>query len=163
MSSNTWRTTSRVLPLSLPGSGSSTWSVGNMDLMLYDNHKDWNLQHMQTLAGPGAEIHFTNLSKSSSLSAEFSSTSETLANSQCHIDGVLDLMKTHGKSLDHICLLDPKADKPLSPEDGNGTFDWFLFGVRTLFSASHWFLDFLVRYFVHAFIPPAQGILGIHP
>ena len=145
MSSNTWRTMSRFLPLSLPGSGSSIWSVGNIDLVLCDNHKDWNLQHMQTLAGPGAKIHFTNLSKSSSssLSAEFSSTSEASANSQCHTDGVLDLMKAHGKSPDRICLLDPKADKPLSPEDGNGTFDWFVFGVRTLFLASHWFLDFL--------------------
>ena len=109
MSSNTWRTTSRFLPLSLPGLGSSIWSVRNIDLMLYDSHKDWNLQHMQTLAGPDAEIHFTNLSKSSSssLSAEFSSTSEKFSNSQCHTDGVLDLMKTHGKSLDRICLLDP--------------------------------------------------------
>jgi len=122
--------------------------------MLYDNHKDRNQQHMQTLAGPGAEIHFTSLSKSSSssLSAEFSSTSETLANAQCHTDGVLDLMKAHGKSLDRICLLDPKADKPLSPEDGNGTFDWFLFGVCTLFLLHTGFSIFLyVIMFIRSF------------
>lgn len=158
MSSSTWRTTSRFLLLSLPGSGSSTWSVRNIDLVLYDNHKDLNQQHMQTLAGPGAEIHFTSLSESSSssLSAECLSTSETLANFQCHTGGVLDLMKLHGKSPDRICLLDPKADKPLSPEDGNGTFDWFLFGVRTPFllhTGLYWSFSFLVRYLVHTFIP----------
>ncbi|KAL9709204.1 hypothetical protein Ac2012v2_007559 [Leucoagaricus gongylophorus] len=85
---------------------------------------------MQTLAGPDSEIHFTSLSKSSSsfLSTEFKPTSETSASSQCHTDGVLDLMNVHGISPDRICLLDPKAEKTLSPEDGNGTFDWFLFG-----------------------------------
>lgn len=85
---------------------------------------------MRTLAGPGAQIHFTSLSKSSSsfLSTEFQSTSESLADAQCHQLGILDLMKSHGISLDRVCLLDPKAEKALSPEDGGGTFDWFFFG-----------------------------------
>ncbi|KAJ3573103.1 hypothetical protein NP233_g2645 [Leucocoprinus birnbaumii] len=90
--------------------------------------------HMRTLAGPGANVYFTSLSKSSSasLSTEFQSTPESLANAQCHQQGVLDLMKTHGISLDRVCLLDPKAEKVLAPEDGDGTFDWFLFGTSSL-------------------------------
>ena len=38
-------------------------------------------------------------------------------------------MKQAGVSLDKVCLLDPKAEKELSPEDGDGRFEWFLFGV----------------------------------
>lgn len=91
---------------------------------------------MRTLAGPGAHIHFTSLSKPSaaSLSKEFQAAkdSESFAETQCHQQGVLDLMKSHGIPLDRVCLLDPKAERPLSPEDGDGAFDWFLFGVRIL-------------------------------
>ena len=39
-------------------------------------------------------------------------------------------MKTSGMELDKVCLLDPKAEAALSPEDGDGRFEWFLFGVR---------------------------------
>lgn len=87
---------------------------------------------MRTLAGPGAHIHFTSLSKSStaSLSKEFHQNSENLANTQCHQQGILDLIKSRGVSLDRVCLLDPKAEQALSPEDGDKRFDWFLFGVR---------------------------------
>jgi ribosome biogenesis SPOUT family RNA methylase Rps3 len=88
---------------------------------------------MRALAGPGTNIHFTSLSKSSasSLATEFQPSSESLANAECHQRGILDLMEAHGISLDRVCLLDPKAAKALSPEDGDGIFDWFLFGVRT--------------------------------
>lgn len=87
---------------------------------------------MRTLAGPGAHIHFTSLSTSSaaSLSKEFQQNSEELADAQCHRQGILDLMKSRGISLDRVCLLDPKAEQALSPEDGDERFDWFLFGVR---------------------------------
>ncbi|KAG6836428.1 hypothetical protein H0H93_008070 [Arthromyces matolae] len=87
--------------------------------------------HMRTLAGPDSEVHFTHLSKSSvnSLSDAFnSSRSESLAEARCHEEGVLYLMKSKGISLDKVCLLDPKAEKALSPEDGDGRFDMFLFG-----------------------------------
>ena len=47
--------------------------------------------------------------------------------------GVLDLMKASDVLLDNVCLLDPKADKELSPEDGDGRFQWFLFGVCNRF------------------------------
>lgn len=46
---------------------------------------------------------------------------------------VLDLMKSHTVPLHRVCLLDPKAHQELSPEDGEGNFDWFLFGVRPIF------------------------------
>jgi ribosome biogenesis SPOUT family RNA methylase Rps3 len=43
---------------------------------------------------------------------------------------VLDLMKNRAISLHRVCLLDPKSSQELTPEDGDGAFDWFLFGVR---------------------------------
>lgn len=41
----------------------------------------------------------------------------------------MDLMKQAGIPLEKVCLLDPKAEKELAPEDGDGRFQWFLFGV----------------------------------
>lgn len=38
---------------------------------------------------------------------------------------VLELMKEQGVDLSKVCLLDPKAEKVLSPEDA-GEFEWFL-------------------------------------
>lgn len=118
---------------------------------------------MRTLAGPGAHIHFTSLSKSSSssLSNQFQSNSESIANTECHQQGILDLIKSHGLSLDQVCLLDPKAPLTLSPEDGyNGKFKWFLFGVRYAFFFYSSSL-FHLRRLTHTFGPwYSQGILG---
>ncbi|KAJ7068741.1 SAM-dependent RNA methyltransferase [Mycena amicta] len=87
--------------------------------------------HMRTLAGPSAQIHFTHLSSASrsSLSSVFGS-AEGLADPSCHQAGVLELMKEQvsGAALQKVCLLDPKAEKALAPEDGDGRFEWFLFG-----------------------------------
>ncbi|KAF4613233.1 hypothetical protein D9613_010943 [Agrocybe pediades] len=87
--------------------------------------------HMRMLAGPNAHVRFTSLSKSSaeSITAAFSSaTDESLAKFSCHREGILDIMKECGVPLEKVCLLDPKAEKELSPEDGDGVFEWFLFG-----------------------------------
>lgn len=89
---------------------------------------------MRTLAGLNAHLHFAHLSKSScgSLNSAFTkaaSGNSTLAPFSCHQEGISDLMKKFGLSLDQICLLDPKAEHMLSPEDGDGRFVWFLFGV----------------------------------
>ena len=95
-------------------------------------------QHMRTLAGPGSKIHFTSLSQSScnALSSIFSSSSgnpgdasSSLASATAHQIGVLELMKTANVPLERVCLLDPKAAKELDPQDGEGVFDYFLFGV----------------------------------
>ncbi|KAG5349705.1 hypothetical protein C0989_002310 [Termitomyces sp. Mn162] len=86
--------------------------------------------HMRALAGPGSHVYFTHLSKtsSSSLSAAFQSSTNDFAEASCHEEDVLNLMKSRGISIDRVCLLDPKAEKALSPEDGDGQFDMFLFG-----------------------------------
>lgn len=107
------------------------------------------------LAGPTAHVHFTHLSKSSSesLAAAFETTSgSNLSKASCHQSGVLDLIKESpsGPDLQRVCLLDPKAEKALSPEDGDGRFDWFLFGV----CAS----PFLFHLLLICVLP--QGILG---
>ncbi|KAG6915939.1 hypothetical protein DXG01_009205 [Tephrocybe rancida] len=87
--------------------------------------------HMRILAEPTAHVHFTHLSQSSteSLEAAFRSSTNDLADASCHEQGVLDLMKSKGVPLDKVCLLDPKAEAALSPEDGDGRFEMFLFGV----------------------------------
>jgi len=53
-----------------------------------------------------------------------------LANFSSHREGVRELMEASGIELDKVCLLDPRAENALSPEDGDGRFEWFLFGVR---------------------------------
>ncbi|GAA5989565.1 hypothetical protein JCM11641_004599 [Rhodosporidiobolus odoratus] len=40
---------------------------------------------------------------------------------------VRELMEEKGIPLDKVCLLDPRAEKEIAPEDAN-EFDWFLFG-----------------------------------
>ena len=105
-----------------------------------------NPKHMQDLAGPQSEVHFTHLSQRSceTLQSLFSPAPSTLssisaddapqkekAKGYAHAEGVLELMKSRGVPLEKVCLLDPRAPQELSPEDGDGRFEWFLFGVRT--------------------------------
>lgn len=93
---------------------------------------------MLMLAGGDATVHFTNLSPSSanSLSSSLSSdapseNSAAMSKMNATTVGVLDLMKEHKVPISRVCLLDPKAELELSPKDGEGEFDWFLFGVRS--------------------------------
>ncbi|KAF5325451.1 hypothetical protein D9619_009971 [Psilocybe cf. subviscida] len=87
--------------------------------------------HMRMLAGPDARVMFTSLSKASCdfIDASFGSKAGTnLAAFSCHREGIMERMQAEGISLDKVCLLDPKAESELSPEDGDGRFQWFLFG-----------------------------------
>ncbi|CAA7263302.1 unnamed protein product [Cyclocybe aegerita] len=89
--------------------------------------------HMRILAGSTSQVQFTHLSKSSceSLNSIFNASSSSnpgLSAFSCHQQGVVGLMKDLGVPIDQVCLLDPKAEKELSPEDGDGQFQWFLFG-----------------------------------
>ncbi|KAK1227012.1 hypothetical protein PQX77_009974 [Marasmius sp. AFHP31] len=123
---------------------------------------DLEYAHMRTLAGPKSRVLFTNLSKVSAESLEnkfkssaSSSTSENLAEVSCRTAGILDLIKEElGGSLEKVCLLDPKAEKEISPEDGDGRFEWFLFGVSDL---SYIFHEESLS------IEGDQGILGDDP
>ncbi|KAG6829719.1 hypothetical protein H0H87_010425 [Tephrocybe sp. NHM501043] len=109
---------------------------------------------MRILAGNGAHVHFTHLSKSSTetLLTAFQSSTADLADASCHEQGVLDLMKSKRIPLDKVCLLDPKAEAVLSPEDGDGRFEMFLFGVREPFDNCGFPTDAIL-----------QGILGDDP
>lgn len=94
------------------------------------------LQQMRSLAGQQSQVHFTHLSNSSrtSLSSAFAkSNDDSLAEAFCHNIGVLDLIKQSrgDMSLEKVCLLDPKAELQLSPED-SAKFEWFLFGVSAI-------------------------------
>jgi len=89
--------------------------------------------HMRVLAEQEAQIYFTHLSKPSrtSLSTIFEKSDDrSLAKVSCFDRGVHEMAinSTEGISLDQVCLLDPKAELELSPEDGDGRFQWFLFG-----------------------------------
>jgi len=88
--------------------------------------------HMCSLAGPGAQVYFTNLSRTSgdSLAEIFKKIpqNDALAHTSCHQTGVLEFMKQSSVPLEKVCLLDPKAEVELSPLDGDGRFSWFLFG-----------------------------------
>ncbi|KAG8995895.1 hypothetical protein FRB94_008717 [Tulasnella sp. JGI-2019a] len=87
---------------------------------------------MTQLAGLGNIVRFTHLSPSScaALQALWPSTapSSTEASVKAMSSSVLDVMKEENVTLSSVCLLDPKAEKPLTPEDGDGRFKWFLFG-----------------------------------
>lgn len=92
-------------------------------------------RHMLTLAGPSSTVLFTNLSKPASAQlaanlAPLDSTADdkSLAQLGVHTEGVLARMGAAGVPLERVCLLDPKAEKELAPEDGDGRFEWFLFG-----------------------------------
>lgn len=91
-------------------------------------------QHMRILAEQDAQVKFTHLSKLSCdyLGIAFSDSKSTdeLASASVHQSGVLEIMKQSGIPMEKVCLLDPKAEAALSPEDGDH-FEWFLFGVRT--------------------------------
>ncbi|KAI0062485.1 DUF431-domain-containing protein [Artomyces pyxidatus] len=89
--------------------------------------------HMRSFAGENATVKFTHLSctASASLKERFagqSTRTALLAAASCHQIGVLEVMAECGVPLDKVCLLDPKAEKELAPEDGDGRFAWFLFG-----------------------------------
>jgi ribosome biogenesis SPOUT family RNA methylase Rps3 len=99
------------------------------------------LQHMRILSGKENVVRFTNLSPTSAEALKESWKTEnisatnlengelTVENVEVTTVGVLELMKKHDVPLEKVCLLDPKAVTALSPEDGGGRFEWFLFGV----------------------------------
>ena len=94
------------------------------------------VQHMRSFAGPSAHVHFTHLSKSScqTLSALFSGENDTLgvARATAHSEPILDIIQGLSIPLEKVCLLDPKAENEIAPEDGDGRFECFLFGVCVL-------------------------------
>ncbi|KZS96927.1 DUF431-domain-containing protein [Sistotremastrum niveocremeum HHB9708] len=93
--------------------------------------------HMRSFAGPSSRVAFTSLSRdaSASLSVAFEAASNTEANaalakaSICNY-GILQYISSSSESLtlEEVCLLDPRAETELSPEDGDGRFKCFLFG-----------------------------------
>ncbi|KIO33196.1 hypothetical protein M407DRAFT_241179 [Tulasnella calospora MUT 4182] len=91
-------------------------------------------QQIRSLVGPGNTVRFTHLSRTSvdALQKLWPSSAEqatsNVATTQVTEVGVLELMKANNIPLEKVCLLDPKATQGLSPEDGDGRFEWFLFG-----------------------------------
>lgn len=88
---------------------------------------------MRMLAGIGSEVHFTHLSQrcANSLLEAFGKVSKkvfppVIADVFFTTKSVLDLIEAIEVPLDQVCLLDPKADHELSPDD---TYTHFLFGV----------------------------------
>lgn len=88
---------------------------------------------MITLAGINGRVEFTHLSQNScsSLNDRLASINEPAASYRVHTRSVMELLEQNNISITRVCLLDPKAQTVLAPEDGK-IFDHFLFGVRSL-------------------------------
>jgi hypothetical protein len=74
-------------------------------------------------------------------------------------EGVMKHLEERGISLDKVCLLDRKAEKLLAPEDGDGRFSHFLFGVSrhlSLFNPGSDYLSGNTRYLFALFLPLAR-------
>lgn len=89
------------------------------------------------LAGTSARVLFTHLSQRSctSLQEKLSSFGGPGASSQVYTQSILELLKNQDVPLSKVCLLDPRAQHKLEPEDGL-EFEWFLFGARRIFDYS---------------------------
>ncbi|KIJ64717.1 hypothetical protein HYDPIDRAFT_175281 [Hydnomerulius pinastri MD-312] len=84
--------------------------------------------HMISLAGPDAQVQFTHLSRNSCDSLRNKLASIGRPDSfRVHTEPIMDVLKSRDVPLAKVCLLDPKAERELKPEDGVD-FDWFLFG-----------------------------------
>jgi hypothetical protein len=88
---------------------------------------------MIMLAGINGRVEFTHLShnSSSSLNAQLALINEPAASYRVHTQSVMELLEQNNVPITRVCLLDPKAQIALSPEDGK-IFDHFLFGVRSV-------------------------------
>jgi hypothetical protein len=87
---------------------------------------------MLSLSPPDATVHFTSLSSSSqiALSRAFApapNPTVPTATAKPHTQDVLSLIKELNIPMERVCLLDPRAEKEIEPEDGE-VFDMFLFG-----------------------------------
>ncbi|KAG8216224.1 SAM-dependent RNA methyltransferase, partial [Butyriboletus roseoflavus] len=91
--------------------------------------------HMKILAGTSARVLFTHLSQRScaSLQEKLASFRGPGASSQVYTHSILELLKNQDVPLSKVCLLDPRAERKLGPEDGL-EFEWFLFGARQFMS-----------------------------
>lgn len=85
------------------------------------------------LAGPSARVLVTHLSQRSctSLREKLAALSGPVASSQVYTQSILELLKNESIPFSKVCLLDPKAERKLEPEDGL-EFEWFLFGASSL-------------------------------
>ncbi|TIB79629.1 hypothetical protein E3Q23_00014 [Wallemia mellicola] len=70
-------------------------------------------------------VDLTRLNKSGSsfISPEEGKASET----ECYKEGIMEILQREGISKDKVCLLDPKAEEEIKPEDLNN-FSHFVFG-----------------------------------
>lgn len=92
---------------------------------------------MLTLVGPSSSVHFTSLSSTSIpplkdyLQTAAPSASDPTASAKAHLhtDPILSLLASQNPPIpiERVCLLDPKAEKVIAPEDAD-KFDVFLYG-----------------------------------
>ncbi|KAK4702287.1 hypothetical protein P7C70_g3934, partial [Phenoliferia sp. Uapishka_3] len=77
----------------------------------------------------GSRVIFSSLSPTSTTSLSDLLTKKGANSKDFKVDSraVLELMKDEGVDIRRVCLLDPRAEKEIAPEDGE-EFDWFLFG-----------------------------------
>ena len=76
---------------------------------------------MLTLVAP-SQVHFTSLSSTS-----IPPLRTYLPQAHTHSESIMEVLRQTNQSPAKVCLLDPKAEKVLAPEDAE-KFEWFLYG-----------------------------------
>lgn len=87
---------------------------------------------MLDLIGPNSEIYFTSLNPHTGTNLQTSLSKSKPNHKKAHADSTpftTSINNPNGpySTYSRVCLLDPKAEKELSPEDGEA-FDIFLYG-----------------------------------
>lgn len=95
---------------------------------------EWSLREYRNMAASthadkDARVIYTNLSSTSyqSLSECLEPSEGKAAETQCYREGIMDIINREGIPHDKVCLLDPKAEEEIQPEDFD-KFSHFLFG-----------------------------------
>lgn len=91
---------------------------------------DARYSHMLNLIGPSSHLHFTSLSSTSIPPLqEYLSSNPASSKLHTHTKPILELLASSNPPIpiERVCLLDPRAEKVLAPEDGD-KFDYFLYG-----------------------------------
>jgi ribosome biogenesis SPOUT family RNA methylase Rps3 len=105
------------------------------------NHKTYIVEHLDTELGPWSELEYTAIAREtgraggqfvlSSIPVELKANlpEKLVAEPAFRADtrGVEELYPEGSEVRKRVCLLDPKADKDINPDD-KGLFDVFLFG-----------------------------------
>ncbi|TIB35419.1 hypothetical protein E3P84_01360 [Wallemia ichthyophaga] len=124
-------TTTTAMPAAYP-----TYVIEHVEEEEPEGYKipEWSLREYRNMAasthaGENARVIYTNLSSTSydSLNQALAPSQGKAATTECYKEGIMDIITREGIPHEKVCLLDPKAEQPIQPQDLE-TFSHFLFG-----------------------------------